>query len=101
MSEKLMNRSYVVVGALLIQLSLGAIYAWSAFTTSLTNAGWTKSQTQAVFSTELLFFALVMILAGQLKKKIGPRSLAILGGFLFGIGKIIFNYTTCLIIDID
>ena len=33
---KLMNRWLVVVGALLIQLSLGAIYAWSVFTPGLT-----------------------------------------------------------------
>ena len=30
--EKLMNRWLVVVGAVVIQLCLGAIYAWSAFT---------------------------------------------------------------------
>ena len=31
-----MNRWYVVVGAVLIQLCLGAIYAWSAFAQALT-----------------------------------------------------------------
>ena len=30
--QKVMNRWWVVVGALLIQLCLGAIYAWGAFT---------------------------------------------------------------------
>jgi OFA family oxalate/formate antiporter-like MFS transporter len=35
---KRMNRWLVVVGALLIQLCLGAIYAWSVFTPSLTAA---------------------------------------------------------------
>ena len=34
-NQKIMNRSLVVVGALSIQLSLGAIYAWSVFTTPL------------------------------------------------------------------
>ena len=36
MSEKVMNRWLVVVGAILIQLCLGAIYAWSVFTPALT-----------------------------------------------------------------
>ena len=30
-----MNRGMVVVGAILIQLALGAIYAWSVFTPAL------------------------------------------------------------------
>ena len=33
--KKVMNRWMVVVGALLIQLCLGAIYAWSVFTPGL------------------------------------------------------------------
>ena len=33
--KKVMNRWMVVVGALLIQLCLGAIYAWGAFTGAL------------------------------------------------------------------
>lgn len=35
MNERLMNRNLVVVGAVLIQLCLGAIYAWSVFTPAL------------------------------------------------------------------
>ncbi len=31
-NQKVMNRWLVVVGAILIQLALGAIYAWSVFT---------------------------------------------------------------------
>ena len=34
--QKVMNRKLVVIGAILIQLCLGAIYAWSVFTPSLT-----------------------------------------------------------------
>ncbi len=36
--QKMMSRWLVVVGALLIQLCLGAIYAWGAFTSSLKNS---------------------------------------------------------------
>ena len=34
--KKIMNRWLVVLGAILIQLALGAIYAWSVFTPALT-----------------------------------------------------------------
>ena len=36
-SEKVMNRWLIVVGALLVQLCLGAIYAWGTFTKDLQN----------------------------------------------------------------
>ena len=36
-NQKVMNRWLVVVGAILIQLALGAIYAWSVFTPKLTS----------------------------------------------------------------
>ena len=35
--QKPFNRWLVVVGAVLIQLALGAIYAWSVFTPQLTD----------------------------------------------------------------
>ena len=52
--KKLMNRSYVVVGAVLIQLALGAIYAWSVFTPSLVADGWSKQDTQWIFAVGLV-----------------------------------------------
>lgn len=89
MSEKVMNRWYAVVGAILIQLALGAIYAWSVFTPSLKEAGWSVVQTQAVFSAGLAAFAVVMVLAGRIMPKIGPRKLAILGGIVLGLGYLL------------
>jgi OFA family oxalate/formate antiporter-like MFS transporter len=83
---KVMNRWLVPVGAILIQLALGAIYAWSVFTPSLKTAGWTAAQTQAVFAAGLAFFAVVMVIAGRLMPKIGPRMLAIAGGVVLGAG---------------
>ena len=84
--QKVMNRSLVVVGALLIQFSLGAIYAWSVFTKPLVDAGWTQAQTQVVFSAGLASFAIVMVFAGQAMPQFGPRRLAIAGGVLLGFG---------------
>ena len=83
---KVMNRNLVVVGAILIQLCLGAIYAWSVFTPALTDAGWSKTQTQAVFAAGLAAFAVVMVLAGRMMPKVGPRRLAVAGGVLLGAG---------------
>ena len=90
MSEtKTMNRWLVVVGAILIQLCLGAIYAWSVFTKPLVEAGWTKANTQAVFAAGLASFAIVMVIAGRLMPKFGPRKLAMAGGVVLGLGYIL------------
>jgi len=85
---KQMNRWLVVVGAVLIQLCLGAIYAWSVFTPSLTKEpyNFTSSQTQWIFGIGLASFAIVMILAGRLQAKFPPRNVAILGGLVLGAG---------------
>ncbi len=54
---KAMNRWIIVFGAIMIQVALGAIYAWSAFTGALQSDafGFNKTMTQAIFSTGLLF----------------------------------------------
>ena len=84
-----MNRNFVILGAILIQLALGAIYAWSVFTPSLTDAEWTKTETQWVFSIGLASFAVFMVLSGKLMPKVGPQKLAIFGGLLLGAGYLL------------
>ncbi|MFA5238610.1 MAG: OFA family MFS transporter [Phycisphaerae bacterium] len=95
--EKVKNRWLVVVGALLIQLCLGAIYAWGAFTGALQNPEglfkYTDTQTSWIFSAGLASFALVMILAGRLQDKYGPRIIAVIGGLILGAGYIIAGFT--------
>jgi MFS transporter, OFA family, oxalate/formate antiporter len=88
-NEKVMNRWFVVAGAILIQLCLGAIYAWSVFTPKLVEAGWTKTETMAVFSAGLALFAIVMVIAGRMMPKTGPRKLAIAGGVVLGAGYLL------------
>lgn len=76
----------VVVGAILIQLCLGAIYAWSVFTKPLVEAGWSKAQTQGVFAAGLATFAIIMVIAGRIMPKLGPRVVAMAGGVVLGLG---------------
>ena len=83
------NRWGVVLGAVLIQLSLGAIYAWSVFTPALIVAGWTKVETQIVFAIGLVTFALVMLFAGRGMARLGPRKLAAAGGLTLGAGYVL------------
>ena len=89
---KPLNRWLVVAGGILVQVCLGAIYAWSAFTSRLTAAPYefTRTQTQVVFSLGLVTFAIVMALvAGRWQKKSGPRIVATTGGLVLGLGYVI------------
>jgi len=93
---KTLNRTLVVAGAILIQLALGAIYAWSVFTTRLTDAAgayaFTASQTAWVFSSGLATFAIVMVLAGRVLPSTGPRLLSVAGGLLLGTGYVLSGF---------
>jgi MFS family permease len=90
------DRRLVVVGAIMIQLALGAIYAWSVFTARLTDpAGvyaFSASQAAWVFSMGLATFAIVMVLAGRILPRTGPRLLSIVGGLLLGAGYVIGGF---------
>ena len=90
------NRWLVVVGAILIQLALGALYAWSVFTGILTNPDgiyqFTATQTAWIFSAGLATFALVMVLAGRWQAKTGPRLMTVLGGLLLGLGFVLGGF---------
>jgi MFS family permease len=79
-TTKSFNRWLVVFGAVLIQLALGAIYAWSVFTARLTDPNgayaFTASETAWIFSAGLATFAIVMVFAGRWLPRVGPRALA-------------------------
>jgi len=88
-NNKTIYRGMVVIGAILIQLALGAIYAWSVFTPSLVEAGWSKENTQWVFAIGLASFAIVMVFAGKKLTTWGPQKLAWIGGIVLGLGYLL------------
>jgi MFS family permease len=49
----------------------------------------TASQTAWVFSAGLATFAIVMVLAGRILPRVGPRLLTVAGGLLLGIGYLL------------
>jgi len=93
MTKNIMNRWFIVIGAIIIQLCLGALYSWSVFVNPLkTNYGFTTTQTQIIFSVALATFALVMVFAGKWQDKVGPKKVAISGGILLGLGYILARF---------
>lgn len=92
--EKVMNRWLVVVGALIIQMSLGAVYIYSVFKTPLQQMlGWDKAQVTLPAQIVLVCFALAVVFAGRVQDKLGPRWVATAGGVVLGLGLILASLT--------
>ena len=80
------RRWTIIVGALIVQIILGTVYAFSVFVRPLEmEFGWDRTTTQWAFSIALATFAIVMIPAGRLQDRIGPRKVASIGGLLLGV----------------
>lgn len=85
-----MNRYFILLAAILIQASIGGIYAWSVFVPSLTSDfGMSTTQTQLVFGAHIAVFTLTMVWAGRLILRISPRIISSAGGLLFGCGYLL------------
>jgi MFS transporter, OFA family, oxalate/formate antiporter len=92
-----MKKWFVVIGAILIQLNLGAVYAWSLFNQPLIEKfGWEREDIVVTFSIAIAVMAVCTIFAGRVQDKIGPRWVATIGGLLLGTGLILASQVTTL-----
>ncbi len=74
------SRWKIVVGAVFVQLALGGVYAWSVFTPILHMSGWSKTETQLVFTAAIICISIAMLFGGTLIRRLGPRPLIFLSG---------------------
>ena len=81
------RRWVVLLGGFLLSLMGGMSYAWGSFVVPLIQDwGWTAAQANLPFTVMIIVFAIVMIPAGWIQDKIGPRKVATVGAVLFLIG---------------
>ncbi|MGC6769065.1 L-lactate MFS transporter [Enterococcus sp. LJL51] len=82
------NRWAILVAAIVINMSLGAGYAWSVFQAALleVNTDWALSQTSLAFSISFAMVPVGMIICGPIIDKHGGKKIVLLSGLLFGIG---------------
>jgi OFA family oxalate/formate antiporter-like MFS transporter len=95
--EKLPNRWIRVIGAILIQMALGSIYAWSIFNKPLAaDLGEPSKSLQVlgIFATSLAGFGLFVTVGGKLQDKSGPKNIAMLSGVVYALGYIISSQFT-------
>ncbi len=85
--RKSTNRSWIVIGAVLIQLCIGGIYTWSLFNQPLADTfGWNKSDVFLTYSIAIFVFAFATLFAGRLQDRFGPRIVATIGITLYSGG---------------
>jgi OFA family oxalate/formate antiporter-like MFS transporter len=81
------NRRTVAVAAVVMQLGLGSLYAWSVFRQPLSaHYGASVTGVNVAFFVAILVFGISTLAAGFLLRHVGPRLVGVAGGILFGAG---------------
>ena len=89
-----MKKYIILIVAVVIQLCLGASYAWSTFVPALKeDFGLTTAQTQTIFGLSSLVCALLIFAGGRIQDRLGPRIPAVSGGIIYGFGYILAGYS--------
>jgi len=84
------KRWWIAVAAVVMQLCLGTVYAWSIFKKPMmATHGWGETETQAAFMIYAAMFAVSVALGGVLVDRKGPRFVGTTGGILFGTGLVL------------
>jgi MFS family permease len=90
----------VTLAGMGLNLALGILYAWSVFSKQLVEGverggfGWSKTAATMPYTIAIACFALMMVPAGRLQDKLGPRIVASAGGLLTGLGLVVASFAT-------
>lgn len=90
------NRGWsVALAGMGINLALGVLYSWSVISKEVpADWGWSEAGKSLPYSVACLVFAFIMVPAGRMQDRIGPRITATIGGVLVGLGMILASRTT-------
>src|SRR3954449_9529695 len=81
------GRWWIAIAAVLVQLALGAVYAWSVFNGPLqAEFGWSKSQVVLPFEVAIGVIFIGTLVGGRIQDRRGPRPVALAGVVLYSVG---------------
>jgi MFS transporter, OFA family, oxalate/formate antiporter len=81
------NRWLIAAAGVVMQIALGAVYAWSVFRTPLTKEfGWSISQVTVTFTLSIFFLGLAAGFGGLWMARVGPRTVGLTAAVLYGLG---------------
>jgi OFA family oxalate/formate antiporter-like MFS transporter len=73
-----------------INLAIGGLYSWSVISKRITQEyGWSETAAALPYSVAIAAFSFMMVPAGRLQDKLGPRLAVLIGGILYGGGFIV------------
>lgn len=88
-----MKRYVVLCAAVLTQLGLGGIYAWSTFVPVLRHDfGYSAAQTQFIFGCAIGVLCFAAVISGRIQDLCGPRLTACMSAVLIAIGYLFAGY---------
>jgi OFA family oxalate/formate antiporter-like MFS transporter len=77
----------IAVAGVVMQIALGAVYAWSVFRIPLTQQfGWTISEVTLTFTIAIFVLGFAAFAGGLWMRRVGPRTVAIAAGAFYGTG---------------
>lgn len=87
------NRWTIAVAGVLLQVALGAVYAWSVFRAPLIKQfGWSVSEVTLTFTISIFVLGIAAFFGGLWLNRRGPRIVALTGGFLYGLGVFLASF---------
>lgn len=93
--SSLPNRWVLAGAAFLMQLALGAVYAWSVFLPKvMTLYNVSKVSANATFSITLVALGITAGFGGYLNSRFGPRTIAMVAGTLYGLGVFLASFVS-------
>jgi OFA family oxalate/formate antiporter-like MFS transporter len=88
------NRWGIAAAGFLMQMALGAVYAWSVFKTPLSKQfHWTGAEVTLTFTICIALCGIAAFLGGLLLNLTTPRVVALTGGFLYGLGVFLASFS--------
>jgi OFA family oxalate/formate antiporter-like MFS transporter len=90
-----MKRWWIALAGILLQMALGAVYAWSVFRVPLSKQfHWTISQVTLTFTIAIFVLGVAAFFGGLWLQQSGPRVVALTGGVLYGLGVFLASYSS-------
>jgi OFA family oxalate/formate antiporter-like MFS transporter len=88
------NRWGIAAAGFLLQIALGAVYAWSVFRAPLAKQfGWSIPEVTLTFTISIFVLGIAAFFGGLWLNRSGPRIVALTGGCLYGLGVLLASFS--------